>query len=358
MRWLSIFFLAVGAVALVFFYQSLCLLPFIPWPSEGSQGYREWRGDTLVVFEERSVCIPDGWMAVGAESVENRTAEFAPGKTAVLIQSDAFLSETLAPPNSAYTISLLYPSDTSPEEVQGYRENVLHAFTTIGSLYNDKSIHSHTVLITTGLAGEKRVYPDPSLSLNTYLYEPEHPRGQELFTHAVAHLYNRHRTDLTAYANVQAPFSAEEFQELEATWAEIALARNPEYGLQRTLYLYGVHTALMNGRFDLITEPPFNTPDFAQVRPGIMVPPDGTFLEAQYGHYVLAPLVMVAIDGLLAPHGSSVSALLAEVHAQQANFLSRVKEIAEEDAAELDSWIQGTTLIPWSSVLAGLETYQ
>lgn len=332
---------------------------------QGSQGYRIWEGDTFKSFEhhDRRICIPKGWTPIGAATISDTWATFDTGHTGVLIRKDAFSTSQIEVVGTSYVISLLYPSATPPEDIARFTELVQNAFSTIGTFYDDTTGTSpHTVLVTYGLDTQAFVYPDPSKNLTVMVRHSKDPRGEELLIHAVTHLYNRYSDREREYLEYQGPFTAEEFQELEATWAEIAFAHKDAVRLNRIEYLFHIHTALTNKTFETATEPPFNdTGAFSRVIPTIMVPKIGSYLDFQYGHYVLAPLVMVAIDGLLAKRDSptTVQQILTDLHGKGGqNFLDRVSSyVTKDDMATIDSWIWGTGSIPRTLIDRGVGRY-
>jgi hypothetical protein len=300
---------------------------------------------------------------VGALTTHERWAEFEQNHTGILIRTDAFKTANVEISGSGYSPTLLYPATTASEDVVRYTELVQNAFSSLGSFYGDTAAQiPHTVLITFGLDTQAFVYPDPSKDLTLMVRHSKDPRGEELLIHAVAHLYNRYSDRTREYLEHQGPFTQEEFQELEATWAEIAFAHKDAVRLNRIEYLFHVHTALMNKAYETVTEPPFNDVDaFSRVIPTIMVPQSGTYLDFQYGHYVLAPLVMVAIDGLLAERDSPVTVkqVLTDLHEKgEQNFLDRISSlVTKDDMTAIDGWIWGTGAIPRTLIDRGAERY-
>lgn len=359
---LAVVIVGVGAY---FMYPRDCYPAHIYSKAQGSQGYRIWENEIFISFEHhgRKICVPVGWAPVGAATASDTWAIFDTGRTGVLIRKDAFSTSQIEATGTRYVITLLYPSTTSPEDIIRYTELVQNAFSVLGSFYGDTAAPSqHTVLLTHGLDPDAFVYPDPSKNLTVMMRHPKDPRGEELLIHAVAHLYNRYSDRERKYLEHQGPFTAEEFQELEATWAEIAFAHTDAVRMNRIEYLFHVHSALMNKTYEVVTEPPFNdTSAFSRVVPSIMVPEGGSYLDFQYGHYVLAPLVMVAVDGLLAERGSpaTVEQILSDLHRKgEQNFLDRVSSyLTKDDLAAINSWIWGTRAIPRTLIDQGVARY-
>jgi hypothetical protein len=340
-------------------------------PQMGSQGYRTWSGESLKTFTHsgNKICIPPGWAPLGEDSAGDGWVVFPAGVTGVLYKTDSFSSQTILPAESEYQVELLHSTDLPPQDSAAYRDMVESAFDQVGSLYNDspKDLRQkHSILVTAGLAGdtrssETRVYPDPTRARSFIVRGAGDARGEELLVHAVVHLYNRHALVGTEYTAVQAPFSAEEFQELEATWAELALNTNVEGVRLRLLYLYQVHSAVMTRDFSLIPGPPFNDETgFSLIRPTIFVPSNGGYLEFQYGHYILAPLVMAAADALLseAQTGTTVADLIKEVHTTDANLITLLtRELGEQQVSELMAYARGEQQIPYPLVERAKRLY-
>jgi hypothetical protein len=340
---------------------------------EGTQGYRLWSGESLKSFDTggKRICIPPGWQPVGEISSGPGFAEFPPNLTGVIIKTDSFASTTITLTNSSYNVTVLYPIATPPALVPAYAALVTHAFNTVGKLFADSSSISptrpHTVLITAGLAGDTRgdgtrVYPDPGPNATMLVRSLDQPRSGELFIHAITHLYNRERPDLDAYENNQSPLKASDWQELEATWSETAFTESEALRLLRVQYLYQVHTAVETQNFSLISGPPFNDAvAFKRIKKSVAVPEDASYLDEQYGHYILAPLVLIATEGLLIQNhtGTSVEKILTDLHTGKSTsfFDALAAVLPKEKVTEVTQWMQGEKTIPQELVLVGAKSY-
>lgn len=355
-------------------------LVFVPPPctptkrefEKGAHGYRLWWGASLRSVEHggRRVCVPNGWEALGYEEVGDGWARYASGKTGVLVRSDAFGAIPLSFEGSSYLVALRYPlSETAPKDVARYEATVRSAFERVSALFpNDAASapHPHTVVVTAdlsvGLSETDSVYPDPGADVTYLILPPEAPRSEELFVHALMHLYNRERSDLTEYQELDSSIPAEDWQEVEASWAEIALISSDERRQGRLAYLYGIHEAVREGVAGEGDEPPFDEPGaFARLHQSVAQSGNPSFLDAQYGHYVLAPLAMVALDGLLARHDAdaSVATLLTRLHAGEAGFFALLEEtLPAEESARVRGWMNGTETVPRALVLEGAERYR
>jgi hypothetical protein len=337
----------------------------------GTQGYRIWANDDLASFNHngKRICIPEGFEAIGERESGTGYALFKSGVTGIVIRSDAFSRETLYPSESGYEISFIYPLDTPQEFIEKYRAIVKNAFSRVAGLYDseDGELETHTVLVTALLGGNTieegtRVYPDPSEDLTIVVRTPDQPRSEELVIHAVAHVFNRYREDLGAYKKNQLPFAPEDFEELEATWTETAFLTWEEARIARLQYLHRIHVAVRNRDFSLITTPPFNDEEaFNEITESVIVPRNASYLNHQYNHYVLAPLGMVAIEGLFsrALRSDGVEEVLQELHANPSlNFLEVLEEKLGQDArVRIEGFLLGHETIPFDLVLEGAKRY-
>jgi len=222
---------------------------------------------------------------------------------------------------------------------------VRNAFERTGALFNDTSRtpRPHTVLVTAGLGytetEEGGVYPDPGKDVSYLILPPEDARAEELFIHAVAHLYNRFQDTGLAYQAAQTPIPSGDWQELEASWTETAFRTSDEGRRSRFEYLYREHVAHTN-------------------RVGIITSPDTSDEDVQYAHYILAPLVMIGIDGLL-PESASVENLLSNLHANPTVvFMEELQDhLSDAEITNVKSWVGGNAKIPREILLAGLSRY-
>jgi len=335
---------------------------------DGTQGYRLWQGEDFKSFEHRGLkmCIPEGWRAIGASIVGAGWARFPSGYTGVAIKSDAFDSTSVTPRGTSYTLEVVYPKITSKEELKQYESIINRSFTSVGTLFVDPNPHTHTVLITSKLAGNTvddgtRVYPDPSEYMSIIVRTPEQSRGEQLFLHAVMHLYNRHRSDLGLYQKNQNPFSDTDFQEAEATWAETALLPSNEGRKLRIEYMYRIHSLLKAGKFADIRNSPFNDlEENSRIVQSAIVARDASTLDEQYGHYILMPLTMLAIEGLLQKDNAkaSIEKILTRIHNDKSPFLEALAEILPgADIVRIESWIHGDVAIPKELVDFGRKYY-
>lgn len=341
-----------------------------PVPTPGSHGYRTWYSSRLVSAPHAGgrICIPEGWSAAGAAQSGDGWAAYAPGATAVMIRDDSFETRVLGFSRSSYVVELRFPRKTPPETLAAYERIVRNAFERVGSLFNDSAdapARPHAVVVTAGLGlrmdEDGSVYPDPGPSVSYLILSPDDPRAEELFIHAIAHLYNRFGGARLAYQEYQSPLPAGDFEELEASWTETAFRAGAAERRERVELLAAIHEAVMRGR----AYPPSplfgDAATVAAMRRRVAADPEGSYAEHQYGHYVLAPLVMVGIDGLLAERGAAVTVeeLLTRLHAgEYGRFFGELQaHLPAEDAARVLRWVAGEEAIPRETILAGLSAY-
>lgn len=336
-----------------------------------SHGWGVWFGDTIQSFnhEGKRICVPEGWASVGAIRRGPTWALFPNGQSAVLVRPEAFGTFDLTFENSAYRVRAIYPIEMTEEMLAPYLGTVTHAFESVGAFYpNATEPYEHTVLISVGLAGEaidfdSTLYPEPGPTLSTLARAFEHKRSEELLTHAVVHLYNRHRTDLIAYQHVQEPIPAEDFQELEASWIELYVRSDANARMQRLNELYAIHQAVFMDAYMPNLLYPFNEPElFNEVtRQNVVLPAESSYSDFQYGHYILAPLSIVAIDGLLLERSAPVDMadIFTTVHMNgDTHLLNEVaRYLTAEDMEQIRRWMNGEELIPRALIEKGISTY-
>lgn len=350
-----------------------CFTPPERVPQQGSQGYQTWYGENLRSFyhRDKKVCVPDGWEAVGAVATGAGWAKFESGVTGIMLRIEAFSKRTFSVPESNFEITLRYPASASVVSVAGYTATVKNALSRAGTLFNDTLSDApvpHTVLVTAGLEDslpdETHIYPDPRRSVTIFVRDPQDPRAEELVIHAFVHLYNRFSTERLAYQTRQPPLAAADIQELEATWAETAFSESSSGRAGRLGYLFSVHEAVAARDFSRITKkgPPFDDRDaFEAIRPSVLVPPGAPYLDEQYGHYVLAPLALTAVDGLLFEKGApaDVEEILRRVHSGEAEnlFTELSRYLTEDELATVMRWVQENGPIPGGLVRSALAHY-
>jgi hypothetical protein len=351
---LALLLLLVGGVGYAV-WANTCLAIPEKEPEMGSQGFRIWSGPTLKSFEHggRKICIPEGWQAVGEIQSGKDWAKYESGMTGVVIRQSAFASTTLEFQNSSYIVTVFYPGTERTPLTERYLAAIKNAFERTGAVFGDSKKEPkprHTVLLTPGIEGTTSgngviaIYPDPSSTISIFVRSVDSIRGEELFIHAVTHLYNRFRKDLLVYQKNQSPIAAEDWQELEAVWAETAFRTSPQGRTQRLEYLYNVHIAVTTHDFTLITGEPFNNREaFDQIKPSVVLEKNFSYLDAQYGHYVLGALSMTAIDVLLQKYGTntSVEKILLDLHTGKSkNFFTELEKILPSKEIEnIKGWM-------------------
>ncbi len=360
----------VAAVSVVFLLSGCTPVgPIMPEP--GSHGYRFYDSAIFKSFatDDRRRCIPPGWEAVDAAQTGPGWAVFSHGGGGMLV-SDAFSSTTLSFSKSAYTVVLRTPVRDTPERRAEYERMVRNAFERVGALFADEhgTPRTYTVIVTAGLSGAGgeagSIYPAPSADVGYIFLPPSHTRSEELFIHGVVHLYNEYRPDAGVYAEAQAPFLPDDWKEMEAAWAELAFESSDQMRAARREYLVNVHEAVVTKDFSRITAPPFSEATaFAKMRGKLPVPTNASYddLDTQYGHYVLGPLILAGVDGLLLKQktSESVETLLTKVHTGAlVSFYGALRtELPESDISMLKSWIDGSAAIPEALIKAGVARY-
>lgn len=364
----------IALLGCVLLYREVSCVEVMPQkPIMSSHGWKVWFGSSLQSFEHngKRICIPDDWEPVGEAEKKLGWARFPEGASGVLIQSSDFEFRTVQTENNSYVLRVVYQKSMAPELASAYIETITQAFNRVGGLFPNTKGQSrtHTVLITVGVAGdgndfETSVYPDPSEEISIFVRNVEHKRAEELFIHAAAHLYNRYRTDLTAYQNTQSPILSPDWQEMEAAWTEVAFRSSPSGRTRRLAELYDVHRAIQTNTFSESLIFPFSERELfdAVTQRAIAIKEDSVYSDYQYGHYVLAPLVMVAIEGLLLQYNTDadISKILYELHTgTESHFLDTVRAVLPaNEILTIERWMDGRETIPHNLVLSASKYYE
>lgn len=374
--WLSGVLVTLGVAAGIFYVatENTCSPILEKEPEMSSHGYRVWSGPTLKSFnhENNRVCVPEGWQALGATAQGAGWATFEFGKSGVIIRLSAFTTKTLEFANSAYEVTVWYPGSSETPLAESYVKSIENAFEGIGGLFGDSyknKKRQHTILITPGIEGTTsadgiiRVYPDPNTNLTTIVETPESIRGEELLIHAVSHLYNRFRKDLIEYQKLQSPIPPQDWQELEASWSETAFRTSASGRRLRLAYLYNVHVAVQTHDISLTVAEPFNNPEsFESIRPTVVTESGASFAGAQYSHYILGPLTLVATEGLLQKYntGTNVEAILKNIHRGKVqNFFTELRKVLpSKEVTAVEGWMLRGETIPRELVLLGATWYE
>lgn len=368
--WLVI--IVVSILMYGFFYKSFACIS-IPKQENvtGTHGWKVWANESFISFapKKQAYCVPPGWETIGASVDEDGAAIWPEGVSGVVFRSTDFVSQEL-PLDERTTIRVLYTAQMPNNEAVEYLKIVSKSFHDMAKLYPDFDSHqlnSHTVLITIGLAGdgssfETSVYPAPTKDLTIFVRSKNHPRGEELFTHAIAHIYNRHFDKNLAYQEKQDPIPANDWQEMEAAWTEIIFRSDKNALEQRVKELQATHEAIFTGKFSSELAFPFdNIKIFESVtNKAVAQTENATYGEIQYGHYVLAPLVLLSVEGLLEQHQASttVAKLLSEAQTKnQSFFVLLTAHLPKEEMKHLFNFLTGQEPIPYELLEAGLLRY-
>jgi hypothetical protein len=341
-------------------------------PEIGSHGWLMWSNDSYKAFtpEHTSYCIEAGWEPVGATIDSAGNAVFPTESTGVFIKTSDFIAKEVLLADGETSLRVLYPTKLTQEEIDAYLRTITAVFTDVTTLYatfDTTKLAGHTVFISVGIAGDANdvktsIYPTPTKQLTVFGRNLDHRRGEELFTHAVTHLLNRHFTEGLTYQQNQAPIPASDWQELESSWAEVAFLSDDRKRLERVEDLYAVHQSVFSGTFSSALEYPFNEKTiYDQVhRTSLILGPNPSYGEIQYSHYVLAPLLLVSIDGLLLQQSAStsVNTLIQTAVTENKNFFILLQQyLSEKELEWVHAVIFGKALIPYELLEAGTLRY-
>jgi len=348
--------IGVGLLIFSVFYEPTCTPPSYHEAERGSHGFRIWSGATLQSFKHAGgrICVAEGWEPIGHLRSGPGWATFPAGATGVLIRSDAFASsEVIRVPS--YEVTLRYPKKL--EDVSKYERIVRNAFERTDALFPDSKTQAHTVLVTTGLPltddEDASIYPDPNEQVSYFILKPNYHRAEELMIHAVMHLYNRYGADAPRLSR-DALISPEDFTEYEASWAELAFATNTAGRDARTLHLHTLHEGIVTRDIEKTRGSFFyDASVFEMLNRSGTTSSESSYFDAQYAHYVLAPLIMVGIDTLLERQTeTTVEELLHRVHEDTSlNFFDEVFKLLPNEEDRIRGWIAGTGVVPRDLVI-------
>lgn len=357
-------------VLIALFYQNYACLP-IPrqTPKMSTHGYEVWVSTSFKSFmpgTER-FCIPKDWQALGEERLERGGASFPEGSTGIIIKSSDFITVPVPLEKTDFELSVVYLKAMPEDERVAYIEIIARAFNDVGSLYPTRTNppQKHTVFLSVGLAGdgnrfETSVYPNPSQYLSVFAKNRNHTRAEELFVHGAMHAYNRFHPTFATYQENQSPLPAGDFEEMEATWTELTFRSSKEALVTRVDDLYRTYSSVMNDEFNETILFPLNDKKvFESIKSkSVVIPQEATHGEVEFGHYVLAPLVMLTIEGMLAEKNApTLDDLLRELHQTNNNFFELLRQHLESsEVEEILRYINGEEKIPRESIDRGLET--
>jgi hypothetical protein len=326
-------------------------------------GLASWNDRDLRVFEAPTggCRVPAGWTPIGQDRLERRCAWFPESQAGVLVRARAFERSVLASPDPAVTLWLVHRSDLSTPDRVMVAARVESTWRRVSALFPlglDRTIE-HTVLVTSGIAGDgrsqrTRLFPAPGSRLSVVFRNLDDPRGADLLIHTTVHVYNR-RCARSEAAPDEPGLPRAEFQEMVAGWAELALAENPAWRRRRVDDLLRDYRAVTDGDSTTVPADPFlagiGAPETLALTSTSM-----SAVRAEFQHYVLAPLAMLAIDALLAENKASpLIEVLRDIHAgRHGGLLEGLRRRLPASAMrEVERWLGGARL-PEGLMMGGL----
>lgn len=342
-------------------------------PKIARHGHNHWSDERLRVFGSISsgVEIPAGWIPVGAHRIDADCAFFPPRQAALFINPAFWQVEVIASAETGLSLQLLHLKTTPPEALESWTKMVVETYRDVATLFPlgllaDQRL-PHVILVTSGIAGDgarrsSRLFPAPGPNLTNLFYSPDSGRGRDLFIHTTTHLFNKRRPRPETLP-VEDGLRKTEYRELVASWAEIAFNRDDDYVRKRVAFLMRQHVFLTDGDPDTwprakaiakiaTAEGPFGLPPNA---------PEKSPAAHEYAHYYLGPLIMLAIDGLLAERGTAISVrmTLRDIHAGNSpGLLASLRRILPGRFQQIRNWMEGTEQIPRELVEKGLARLQ
>jgi len=344
-----------------------CIQPPAYTAQVTKHGHAHWADGRLIAFSHNGEdwSLPPGWVPVGADRVRGTCARFPLTQAAVLVLRDQFRFRPIEIPQLQIRVWRVAPVEFDAARLAIVDAMIASTFEAVADLFplglRRGQRADHSVLVTVNLAGdgsqpEARLFPNPGTNLSVIFSNLDDPRGRELFIHTSTHLLNRRRARRQTEPEERALPRAE-YQEMVATWAELALIDDARRS-ERFDFLMQNYQAVMDG--DIATTPsnPLLEPLSGWQGPiGLHGVEPMSFEVSEFQHYVLAPLLMLAVDGLLERAGATPSLLdlLREVHAGRHRGLlaALAKHLARTEVAMVRGWISGVR-VPEELARAGL----
>jgi hypothetical protein len=305
-------------------------------------------------------------MPVGAESVRGGCARFPRAQAAVLVRRDRFAVLPIEVPEAGLRVQRAAPAELDPDRLAAADAMVASTFAAVAGLFplglRRGQREDHWVLVTVNLAGdgwqpETRLFPGPGRNLSVIFHNLKDPRGRELFIHTTTHLFNRRRARRQTEPDERGLPRAE-YQEMVATWAELALV-DPARRAARADFLLQNYHAVLDGDASTTPTNPLLAPLSDRRGPiGLLRVEPPSFELSEFQHYVLAPLLMLAVDGLLERSGAEpdLGTLLRAIHAGRHRGLldALAKHLPAREMDAVRAWISGVP-VPEDLARAGLQ---
>jgi hypothetical protein len=342
-------------------------------PKVERHGQSHWSDQRLRVYSSiaSGVAIPAGWIPIGGDRIDAGCAFFPPKQAALFINPGFWQVESIESVETGLSLQLLSLKTTPPEELASWREMVSEVYRDVSTLFPlgllpDQKL-PHVILVTAGIAGDgkrmsTRLFPDAGANLTSLFYNPGDGRGRDLFIHTTTHLFNKRRPRPEVLPR-EPDLPKSEYREMVASWAEIAFNRDDDYVRKRVAMLMKQHVALTDNDPDTWPALSFLREIRSEDGPFGIPPnaPKGSKAAREYAHYYLAPLILLAIDGLLVERGTVVSVrmTLRDIHAgNSTGLLASLPRILLGRSRQVRGWMDGTEQIPAELVQKGLARLQ
>lgn len=330
-------------------------------------GNDHWSDEKLRVFSAMptGVEIPKGWQPVGADQVTPSCALFPRRQSVVFIKPEFWRTDTLKLKKVGFEVRRIALKSTSAADLAKIDQQIIDTFKGVSALFplgvlpNQKAL-PHDILVTTDIAGDNksdatRIYPAPGPNQSSLFYSLGSYRGNDLFIHAIAHLYNKQRPRPEATPR-EPGLPKTEYLEFVASWSELALNHNHAYVKRRVRFLKKQHKLLTDQ--DPTTWPTYpSLKDIQDLKGPFGVPPQRHPAAIEYAHYYLSPLVLLAIDGLLAIDAPdmNVKMMLQDIHkGKSPGLLSSIAKSMPMRYKIIVTWIKGEKKIPPKLINRGL----
>jgi len=336
-------------------------------PLATRHGNDHWSDDKLRVFSALpdGVIIPKGWQAVGADQVTQTCALFPRHQSVVFIKPEFWRIDTIKDAKAGVDIRRIALKSTSESDLHTIDQRIADTFTNVSSVFplgftKAQKAVPHDVLVTTSIAGDNktdatRIYPAPGPNLSSLFYDLNSNRGEDLFIHAIAHVYNKQRPR-PEVAPTEDHLPKVEYREFVASWAELAFNHDHVYLRKRVNFLTRQNKLLTDTKPD--TWPTYSALKAIKGLPGPFgIPPQNDPAAIEYAHYYQSPLILLAVDGLLSIYAPdlTVKMILQDIHkGKSPGLLSSFKTYLPLRYKRIETWLNGTAPIPEKLINRGL----
>jgi hypothetical protein len=288
-------------------------------PRGGAFGMERWSDDKLIVTDNMRGRVkgPEYWVPVGSYRMTDpadRCVLFPDGQSTVFINPAHWRVDAYPVPSVGIYAVRFIPKMFSDAQVDEVDALIQRSYAKVRSLFplglSDFMLQDHHVLVTTGIAGdgsrrENRIFVFPGPHLSGIMGEIGSPHNEQFFIRQAVYLFNKMRPREETFKD-DALLVGTAWSDMVGAWAAIALYDNPDVIRRQVDAHYANHAALTDDDEDTWPDPR-QYRGIDTLRGPFGMPPHTPRRNAAIRYAVndLAPLIMIALDGLLAREGKT-----------------------------------------------------